>query len=177
MSTYPQCMIFGLYNWYIILFPTGAYTSHLFKLTLEFGAHDEVPESFEQFTTVDFTMPSCTVSKSQVRSISVENPTPPEKWVKYLAKYHYRIEIDHRDERAQSAKMATKESPASDSEWQLTDNELTVFDSIWQVVYWWCLLIVYLIFWKLWDWMLLLIVGPKASQWFLLLYRFFSVDL
>lgn len=94
----------------------GAYTSHLFKLTLEFGAHDEVPESFEQFTTVDFTMPSCTVSKSQVRSISVENPTPPEKWVKYLAKYHYRIEIDHRDERAQSAKMATKESPASDSE-------------------------------------------------------------
>lgn len=79
-------------------------------------------------------MPSCTVSKSQVRSISVENPTPPEKWVKYLAKYHYRIEIDHRDERAQSAKMATKESPASDSEWQLTDNELTVFDSIWQVV-------------------------------------------
>lgn len=113
-------------------------------------------------------MPSCTVSKSQVRSISVENPTPPEKWVKYLAKYHYRIEIDHRDERAQSSKMATKESPASDSEWQLTDNELTVFDSIWQVVYWWCLLIVYLIFWKLWDWMLLLIVGPKASQWFLL---------
>lgn len=102
----------------------------MFKLTLEFGAHDEVPESFEQFTTVDFTMPSCTVSKSQVRSISVENPTPPEKWVKYLAKYHYRIEIDHRDERAQSAKMATKESPASDSEWQLTDNELTVFDSI-----------------------------------------------
>lgn len=101
---------------------------------MEFGAHDEVPESFEQFTTVDFTMPSCTVSKSQVRSISVENPTPPEKWVKYLAKYHYRIEIDHRDERAQSAKMATKESPASDSEWQLTDNELTVFDSIWQVV-------------------------------------------
>lgn len=64
----------------------------------------------------------------------MENPTPPEKWVKYLAKYHYRIEIDHRDERAQSAKMATKESPASDSEWQLTDNELTVFDSIWQVV-------------------------------------------
>lgn len=95
----------------------GAYTSHLFKLTLEFGAHDETPESFEQFTTVDFTMPSCTVSKSQVRSISVENPTPPEKWVKYIAKYHYRIEIDHRDERAQSSKMAvTKESPASDSE-------------------------------------------------------------
>ncbi|XP_061172564.1 uncharacterized protein LOC133181930 [Saccostrea echinata] len=90
----------------------GAYTSHLFKLTLEFGAHDEMPDSFEQFTTVDFTMPSCTVSKSQVRSISVENPTPPEKWVKYLAKYHYKIEIDHRDERVPSS----KESPASDSE-------------------------------------------------------------
>lgn len=37
---------------------------------------------------------------------------------------------------------------------------LTVSDKL---CYWWCLLIVYLIFWKLWDWMLLLIVGPKAS--------------
>lgn len=108
----------------------------------------------------------------------MENPTPPEKWVKYLAKYHYRIEIDHRDERAQSAKMATKESPASDSEWQLTDNELTVFDSILQVV----LLVMFIDcvpdFLKTLRLMLLLIVGPKASQWFLLpLYRFFSVDL
>lgn len=100
---------------YISISFTGAYTSHLFKLTLEFGAHDELPDSFEQFTTVDFTMPSCTVSKSQVRSISVENPTPPEKWVKYIAKYHYKIEIDHRDERTPSSK-ALKESPASDSE-------------------------------------------------------------
>ncbi|OWF45676.1 Protein stoned-B [Mizuhopecten yessoensis] len=76
----------------------GAYKSHLFRMTLEFGPHDEIPESFESHAEVEFTMPSCTVSQSQVRSISVENPNPPDKWVRYIAKYQYRIEIDHINE-------------------------------------------------------------------------------
>ena len=40
-------------------------------------------------------MPCATVSQSQIRSIAVTNPNPPEKWVRYLAKYEYRIEIEH----------------------------------------------------------------------------------
>ena len=77
---------------------TGAYTSHLFKLKLELGPHDEVPESFAQHADVEFTMPCSTTSQSQIRSVAVTNPNPPEKWVRYLAKYEYRIEIEHLDE-------------------------------------------------------------------------------
>ena len=43
-------------------------------------------------------MPCATTSQSQIRSIAVTNPNPPEKWVRYLAKYEYRIEIEHLDE-------------------------------------------------------------------------------
>ena len=94
-------------------------------MTLDLSAHDEIPDTFEQYTTVDFTMPSCTVSQSQVRSISVENPNPPEKWVRYVAKYHYRIEIDHVDERTaartkspeQESKKAPPSPEAEDSDW------------------------------------------------------------
>ncbi|KAK3094084.1 hypothetical protein FSP39_024007 [Pinctada imbricata] len=95
----------------------GAYKAHLFRMTLDFSAHDDIPESFELYSSVDFTMPSCTVSQSQVRSISVENPNPPEKWVRYLAKYHYRIEIDHIDERTKKKEEVEvkTESPAEEN--------------------------------------------------------------
>ena len=43
-------------------------------------------------------MPCATVSQSQIRSIAVTNPNPPEKWVRYLAKYEYSIEIEHLNE-------------------------------------------------------------------------------
>ena len=74
---------------------TGAYKNHLFVLRLAMGQHDDVPESLEQWADCSFTMPASTVSKAQVRSISVENSTPPEKWVRYIAKYNYRVEIDN----------------------------------------------------------------------------------
>ncbi|KAL5009161.1 hypothetical protein ScPMuIL_014742 [Solemya velum] len=73
----------------------GAYTNHLFRLTLDLGPHDEIPESFAEYADVEFTMPASTISQTQVRSISVENPNPPEKWVRYIAKYEYQVEIDH----------------------------------------------------------------------------------
>ncbi|XP_053400880.1 protein stoned-B-like [Mercenaria mercenaria] len=76
----------------------GAYTSHLFRLKLELGPHDEIPESFETHTQVSFTMPCSTTSQSQIRSIAVTNPNPPEKWVRSSAHYEYRIEIEHLDE-------------------------------------------------------------------------------
>lgn len=76
----------------------GAYTSHLFRLKLELGPHDEIPESFETHTQVSFNMPCSTVSQSQIRSIAVTNQNPPEKWVRSSARYEYRIEIEHLDE-------------------------------------------------------------------------------
>ena len=42
-------------------------------------------------------MPSSTVSKSQVRSISVNTSEPPDKWVTYCAKYNYKVEIEFKD--------------------------------------------------------------------------------
>lgn len=86
------------YHYSVFLFVTGAYTSHLFRLKLELGPHDEIPESFETHTNVSFTMPCSTVSQSQIRSIAVTNPNPPEKWVRSTARYDYRIEIEHLDE-------------------------------------------------------------------------------
>ncbi len=39
-------------------------------------------------------MPSTTVSHTTLRSISVSNENPPEKFVRYLAKYEYKIEMN-----------------------------------------------------------------------------------
>ncbi|XP_064599696.1 putative stoned B-like protein [Liolophura sinensis] len=73
----------------------GAYKSHLFQLKMDLGPHDEKPAEFEKYADIEFTMPSSTVSKTQVRSVSVANPNPPEKWVKYVGKYQMRVEIEH----------------------------------------------------------------------------------
>ena len=73
----------------------GAYKNHLFVLHLSMGPHDEVPDSLATWADVSFTTPASTVSKAQVRSISVDNPNPPEKWVRYIAKYNYKVEIDN----------------------------------------------------------------------------------
>ncbi|XP_071160051.1 protein stoned-B-like [Mytilus edulis] len=75
----------------------GAYKNHLFKLSLELSPHDVIPETFEQTAEVRFTMPSCTASQTQIRSVSVENPNPPDKWVRYVAKYEYTAAINHID--------------------------------------------------------------------------------
>lgn len=62
---------------------------------MDLGAHDEIPETFDNTCHVEFTMPCCSASQTQVRSISVENPNPPEKWVRNIAKYEYIQEIDN----------------------------------------------------------------------------------
>ncbi|KAH3854318.1 uncharacterized protein LOC127870737 [Dreissena polymorpha] len=76
----------------------GAYTSHLFRLKVELGPHDDIPQSYETHTHVSFTMPCSTVSQSQIRSIATTNPNPPEKWVRSFARYEYRLEIEHLEE-------------------------------------------------------------------------------
>lgn len=73
----------------------GAYKTHLFTLRLDLGPHDEIPDSLEMVSDVKFTMPASTVSKCQIRSISCGNPTPPEKWVRYIAHYNYKVAIEH----------------------------------------------------------------------------------
>lgn len=84
----------------------GAYKTHLFTLRLDLGLHDEIPETYEMFSNVKFTMPASTISKCQIRSISCGNPTPPEKWVRYIAHYEYKVAIDHKFETNQIKKVA-----------------------------------------------------------------------
>lgn len=88
------CVLFFFFNLIFIFVFVGAYKNHLFVLRLDLGPHDEIPDSFEEWASVEFNTPATTVSKTQVRSISVENPNPPEKWVRYIAKYEYRVQID-----------------------------------------------------------------------------------
>ena|SRR6218665_2296917 len=58
---------------------------------LPLGSFDRIPESFYDYVHVEFTMPSTTVSHTTLRSISVNSENPPEKFVRYIAKYEYKI--------------------------------------------------------------------------------------
>lgn len=84
----------------------GAYTSQLFLLRLDLTSFDQIPASFEQHVFVEFTMPATSVSHTTVRSISVSNENPPEKYVRYLSKHEYRVEIE----------LQTGEVPPSETE-------------------------------------------------------------
>uniref|UniRef100_A0A2R5LJ28 Putative stoned b synaptic vesicle bioproteinsis protein n=1 Tax=Ornithodoros turicata TaxID=34597 RepID=A0A2R5LJ28_9ACAR len=72
----------------------GAYTQQLFLLRLDLTSFDQVPETFDTNIDVEFTMPATTVSHTTVRSISVSNENPPEKYVRYISKHEYRVELD-----------------------------------------------------------------------------------
>lgn len=75
----------------------GAYTQQLFLLRTELTSFDQIPESFEQYVDVEFTMPATYVSHTTVRSVSVTNPIPPEKYVRYVSKHEYKVEIDFKN--------------------------------------------------------------------------------
>ncbi|KFM60190.1 Protein stoned-B, partial [Stegodyphus mimosarum] len=75
----------------------GAYTQQLFLLRTELTSFDQIPESFEQYVDVEFTMPATYVSHTTVRSVSVTNPIPPEKYVRYISKHEYKVEIDFKN--------------------------------------------------------------------------------
>lgn len=59
--------------------------------------HDTVPEwkSLVPDCRVEYTMPSSTISGMTVRSISVEHTGVVEKFVKYVSKYKYTVNIDY----------------------------------------------------------------------------------
>ncbi|CAG0894062.1 unnamed protein product [Darwinula stevensoni] len=72
----------------------GAYTSHTFVCRLCLTAYDQIPDTFDKYCVVEFTMPATTVSHFIVRSVSVNCPSPPEKYVRYLARHEYKTEIE-----------------------------------------------------------------------------------
>ncbi|XP_055353395.1 putative stoned B-like protein isoform X2 [Paramacrobiotus metropolitanus] len=77
----------------------GAYANHMLSCRLTLNAYDAMPERFEQSAEVEFTMPAATASHTTLRSISATTEEPPEKWVKYLSKYDYTVEIDYKIDR------------------------------------------------------------------------------
>ncbi|XP_054160700.1 uncharacterized protein LOC128958791 [Oppia nitens] len=72
----------------------GAYTQQFLVVTLPLTSFDQMPESFYEYVHIEFHMPSTTVSHTTLRSISVSNENPPEKFVRYLAKYEYKIDLN-----------------------------------------------------------------------------------
>ncbi|CAD6189507.1 unnamed protein product [Caenorhabditis auriculariae] len=76
----------------------AAYKSHLLRCRFELSSFDLMPEEFLPRCEVDFTMPLATVSNTVVRSVSVEQHEDSdrvEKFVRYVAKYQYKVEIDY----------------------------------------------------------------------------------
>lgn len=72
----------------------GAYKTHLLRCRFELNSFDLMPESFIPNCEVEYTMPVATVSHTVVRSVSIEQNEDPdkiEKWVRYLAKYQYKV--------------------------------------------------------------------------------------
>lgn len=73
----------------------SAYVQNTMKIRLPLTAYDKMPDSFYEYIHVEYTMPATTVSHTTLRSISV-NPCddePPEKYVKYSAKYEYKVKM------------------------------------------------------------------------------------
>uniref|UniRef100_T1KGR5 MHD domain-containing protein n=1 Tax=Tetranychus urticae TaxID=32264 RepID=T1KGR5_TETUR len=71
----------------------GAYTQQLMVCRLPMSSFDQIPDKFYEFVHIEFTMPSTTVSHAVIRSISVTNDNPPEKYVRYVSKHEYRTEL------------------------------------------------------------------------------------
>lgn len=71
----------------------GAYTQQTMVCRLPLTSFDQIPDKFYEYVHIEFTMPSTTVSHAVIRSISVTNENPPEKYVRYVAKHEYRTEL------------------------------------------------------------------------------------
>lgn len=73
----------------------SAYVQNTMKIRLPLTAYDKMPDGFCEYVHVEYTMPATTVSHTTLRSISV-NPyedEPAEKYVKYSAKYEYKVKM------------------------------------------------------------------------------------
>ena len=76
------------------LYCLGAYKNHLLKCRFELSSFDLMPDEFLPTCDVEFTMPMATVSHTVVRPVSIdshEDPDRVEKFVRYVAKYNYKV--------------------------------------------------------------------------------------
>ena len=78
----------------------GAYKTHLLALNVDLGPQDTVPDSLDKFVHVEYSMANSTVSRAQVRSVSVSGTAaedPPDRWVRHMARYEYTVEVEMTD--------------------------------------------------------------------------------
>merc|ERR1719347_2520647 len=59
-------------------------------------SYDQMPEELDKYTYIEFTMPATTVSHCVMRSVSVQSDgdEPPEKYVRYLSRHEYKVEVE-----------------------------------------------------------------------------------
>lgn len=77
---------------------SGAYTTHQMVVRMALTSYDQIPEKLAEYCFVEYTMPQTTVSHSTIRSVSVQDSDsddPPEKYVRYLARYEYKYDGMH----------------------------------------------------------------------------------
>ena len=82
-------------SYYNYFFISGSYTTHTFVCRINLTAFDQIPEKLPSHCYVEFTMPATNVSHVTLRSLSVTNPDPPEKYVRYLSRHEYAVEMEH----------------------------------------------------------------------------------
>uniref|UniRef100_A0A915Q747 Uncharacterized protein n=1 Tax=Setaria digitata TaxID=48799 RepID=A0A915Q747_9BILA len=76
----------------------AAYREHLLRCRFELSSFDLMPETFAPTCDVEFTMPLAMISNTVIRSVSVEQHEDSdrvEKFVRYVAKCTYQVEIDY----------------------------------------------------------------------------------
>ena len=69
-----------------------------------------MPEALARFCNVEFTMPATYVSHTTLRSLAVTTGDPPEKYVRYLARHEYVVEIEHTSGPGPTAYIAATEA-------------------------------------------------------------------
>ena len=101
-----------------LLYLLGSYTNHEFVCKLTLASYDQVPENFEKNFYVEFTQPATCVSHTVLRNVSIQGGSgePPEKFVKYLARHEYKLEIDFTEKEVSSYKAAVKKAPEPEPE-------------------------------------------------------------
>ncbi|KAL3072868.1 hypothetical protein niasHS_017842 [Heterodera schachtii] len=77
---------------------SAIYKSYMLKCRFELSSFDLMPDHFEPCAVVEFTMPLAVISNTVVRSVGVEqheDSESVEKFVRYVAKCKYSLEIDY----------------------------------------------------------------------------------
>nr|CAG4636767.1 EOG090X00TB [Ceriodaphnia reticulata] len=97
----------------------GSYTTHTFVCRINLTSYDQMPETLARHCFVEFTMPATNVSHTTLRSLAVSTGDPPEKYVRYLARHEYVVEIDHTSGPGPAAYVAATATEAPAQQQQL----------------------------------------------------------